>query len=118
MDENDTNDTENPQVKKSEVQIGKVKAYELIKNSIERRMTRSMRTLITKEEVSNNVINSLIVPEADRYKLTAIALKLHRSITLTQSEKNYWQNFSKKEKSYIITGDWQHTLDFTQYQEW
>jgi hypothetical protein len=49
--------------------------------------------------------------------LTSIALKLHQSIELTQSEKNYWQNFSKEEKSFIITGDSQHTLDFTQYQK-
>ena len=38
-------------------------------------------------------------------------LKLHQSITLTPSERQYWQNFSKEEKSYIITGD------FTHYQE-
>ena len=67
--------------------------------------------------MSINAIQALIIPEADKYKLTAIALKLHQSITLTQSEKNYWQNFSKEEKSYIITGDSQHTLDFTQYQQ-
>ena len=93
------------------------KTNELIKNAIERRVTRSMKKLISKEEVSINAINSLIIPEADRYKLTAIALKLHQSITLTESERNYWQNFSKEEKSYIITGDAQQTLDFTQYQQ-
>ena len=78
MDESDTNDMENPQIKKIEVQIGKDKGNELIKNSIERRVTRSMRKLISKEEVSINAINSLIIPKADRYKLTAIALKLHQ----------------------------------------
>ena len=83
VDENDTNDTENLQLKKSEVQIGKNRANELIKNSIEHRVTRSMRKLTSKEEVSINAINYLIIPEADRYKLTAIALKLHQSITLT-----------------------------------
>ena len=114
MVNSDTNDTEKPQ---SEVKNNKHTANELIKNSIERRVTRSMKKLISKEEVSINAINALIIPEADRYKLTAIALKLHQSIKLTQSEKNYWQNFSKEEKSYIITGDSQHTLDFTQYQQ-
>ena len=67
--------------------------------------------------MSINAINCLIIPEADRYKLTAISLKLHQSIPLTQNEKQYWQNFSKEEKLYIITGDSQQTLDFTQYQE-
>ena len=54
-----------------------------------------MKKLISKEEVSINAINALIIPEADRYKLTGIALKLHQSIPLTQSEKQYWQNFSR-----------------------
>jgi hypothetical protein len=101
----------------SEVPIKNQTANELIKNSIERRVTRSMKKLISKEAVSINAINSLIIPETDRYKLTAIAIKLHQSIALTQSEKDYWKNFSKEEKSYIITGDSQLTLDFTQYQE-
>ena len=114
MDNSDASDTEEPQ---SAVKNSKNKANELIKNSTERRVTRSMKKLISKEEVSINAINALIIPEADRYKLTAIALKLHQSIALTQSEKKYWQNFSKEEKSYIITGDSQHTLDFTQYQQ-
>ena len=113
----DKSDTEKQQIAKNEVQSDKHKANELIKNSIKRRVTRSMKKLISKEGVSINAINSLIIPEAGRYKLTAIALKLHQSIQLTQSEKQYWQNFSKEEKSYIITGDSQHTLDFTQYQE-
>ena len=51
-------DTENPQMEKNEVQIGRNKANKLIKNSIERRVTRSMRKLISKEEVSINAINS------------------------------------------------------------
>jgi hypothetical protein len=110
-------DMEERQIANKEVQSDKSRANELIKNSIERRVTRSMKKLISKEEVSINAINALIIPEADRNKLTAIALKLHQSISLTQSEKQYWQNFSKEEKSYIITGDSQHTLDFTQYQE-
>ena len=113
---NEQNDTHYPQIE-SEGPIEKHRANELIKNSIERRVTRSMKRLISKEEVSISAINSLIIPEADRYKLTSIALKLHQSISLTQSEKNYWQNFSKEEKSYIITGDAQQTLDFTQYQQ-
>ena len=76
-----------------------------------------MKKLISREEVLINAINSLIIPEADRNILTAIALKLHQSITRTLSEKNYWQNFSMEEKSYIISGDSQHTLDFIQYQQ-
>jgi hypothetical protein len=116
VNENEGKDIPNSKIK-SEVQIEKHKANELIKNSIERRVTRSMKKLISKEEASINAIQDLIIPEADKYKLTAIALKLHQSIRLTQSEKDYWQNFSKEEKSYIITGDSQHTLDFTQYQQ-
>ena len=116
--EHSDTDTENSSENaNSEVQIKHKKANELIKNSIERRVTRSMKKLISKEAVSINAINSLIIPEADRYKLTAIAIKLHQSIQLTQSEKNYWNNFSKEEKSFIITGDAQQTLDFTQYQQ-
>ena len=71
------NDTENSQIK-SEVPIEKPKANDLIKNSIEHRVTRSMKKLISKEAVSINAINSLIIPEAVRYKLTAIAIKLHQ----------------------------------------
>ena len=37
-------------------------------DSIERRVTRSMKKLISKEEVSINAINALIIPKADRYK--------------------------------------------------
>ena len=91
------------------------KANESIKNSSEQRVTRSLNKLIPNEEVSNNAINALIIPEAGSYNLTAIAIKLHQSIPLTQSERQYCQNFSNEEKSYIITGDSQHTLDFTQY---
>ena len=64
-----------------------------------------MKKWITKEEQSINVINNWIISESDRYKLMAIGLKLHQSIQLTQSEKNYWNNFTKEEKSSIITGD-------------
>jgi hypothetical protein len=117
VDHSDTKNSSESARTDSEVPIKKHTANELIKNSIERRVTRSMKKLISKEEVSINAINALLIPETDRYKLTAIALKLHQSITLTQSERNYWQNFSKEEKSYIITGDSQHTLDFTQYQQ-
>ena len=83
VETSDKSDTQNSQ-NESEVQIKKSNANELIKNSIERRVTRSMRKLISKEEVSINAINSLIIPETDRYKLTSIALKLHQSIQLTQ----------------------------------
>ena len=62
------------QMAKNEVQKDKLRANELIKNSIECRVTGSMKKLISKEEVSINSINSLIIPEAERYKLTAIAL--------------------------------------------
>ena len=65
----DENDTEKPQ---SEVKHNKHTANELIKNSIERRVTRSMKKLISKEEVSINAINALIIPETDRYKLTSL----------------------------------------------
>ena len=67
-------------------------ANELIRNSIERRVTRSMKKLISREEQSINAINTLKIPESDHQ---AIALKLHQSIQLTQSEKKYWNNFSK-----------------------
>ena len=48
-----------------------------IKNSIERRVTCSMKKLITREEQSVNAINSLIIPGSDRYKIRASELKLH-----------------------------------------
>ena len=72
VETSDKSDTQNAQ-NESEVQIKKSKANELIKNSIERRVTRSMNKLISKEEVSINAINSLIIPDTDRYKLTSIA---------------------------------------------
>ena len=43
-------------------------------------------------------------------------MKLHQSIQLTQSEIEYWNIFTKEEKSFIITGDSQLPLDFTKYQ--
>ena len=73
-----------------------------------------MKKFITKVEQSINAINALIIPKTDRYKLTAIALKLYQSIHLTPSEKKYQNNFSNQEKAYTITGDSQQTLDFTQ----
>ena len=48
-----------------------------------------MKKFITKVEQSINAINALIIPKTDRYKLTAIALKLYQSIHLTPSEKKY-----------------------------
>ena len=73
----------------------------VIKNLIKRRVTCSMKKLISAEEQSINAINSLIILEADRYKLIAIALKLQQSIALTQSEQLYWNNFPKQEKAFI-----------------
>ena len=92
---NTDNSSENAKIE-SEVPIKKQTANELIKNSIERRVTRSMKKLISKEEVSINAINALIIPEADRYNLTAIALKLHQSITLTQVKGTIGRTFQKK----------------------
>ena len=46
----------------------------------------------------------------------AIALKLHQSIQLIQNENIFFNNFTKKEKWYIIKGDSQQTLDFAHYQ--
>ena len=83
-------DMEEKQIANKKVPCDKSRANELIKNSIERRVTHSMKKLISKEEVSIHAINTLIIPEADRYKLTAIALKFHQSIPLTQSEKQNW----------------------------
>ena len=113
---NSDGEKNNQKIDQSEVAKCK-KVNELIKNSIERRVTCSKKKFISKEEQSINAINALIIPEADRYKLTAIALKLHQSIQLTQSENKYWSNFSNQEKAYIIAGESQQTLDFTQYQE-
>ena len=39
---------------------------------------------------SINAINALIIPEADRYKLTAIVIKLHQLIPPNQSDRQYW----------------------------
>ena len=55
------NETGNSQIK-SEVPIEKQTANKLIKNSIERRVTRLMKKSISKEAVSINAINSLIIP--------------------------------------------------------
>ena len=72
-----------------------------------------MKKLISKEEQSIKTIDTFIIPESDCYKLTPIVLNLYQSNQLNQSEKKYWNNFSKEEKAFIIAGDWQQTLDFT-----
>lgn len=88
----------------------------VIKNAIEKRVTRSIKKLISAEEVSVNAIDSLIILESDSYKLIAITLKIHQSIQITQSEKIYWNNFTREEKSFIITDDSQLPLYFTKYK--
>ena len=58
VDHNDTGNNSENAKSDSEVPIKKHTANELIKNSIERRVTRSMKKLISKEEVSINAINN------------------------------------------------------------
>ncbi len=91
---------------------------EEIKESIERRITRSMSNELKTKHVTQAIaiINNLIVPASEKVKLKMIAQKLYQSIQLTQEEKNYWNSFSNCEKSYILTGDSAQSLDFTEYQ--
>ena len=91
----------------------------LIKNSIEKRITRSMANkLLMKKQSSQSIvaINNLIIPELTKLKLKTIANKLYHSVKLTQEENTFWNSFSNTEKSYILTGDSQVSLDFTEYQ--
>jgi hypothetical protein len=62
------------------------------------------------------VINNLIIPGSEKLKLKTIAQKIYQSIQLTLAETSFWNSFSNSEKSYILTGNSAHTLDFTECQ--
>ena len=62
------------------------------------------------------VINNLIILDSEKLKLKTIAKKIYQSIQLTIEETSFWNSFFSSEKSYILTGDSAHTLDFTKYQ--
>jgi hypothetical protein len=49
--------------------------------------------------------------------LKTIADKILQSVPLSQSKNIFWNSFSNSEKSHILTGDSQCSLDFTLYQE-
>ena len=50
-------------------------------------------------------------------KLKTIARKIIQSLPLSQSEIIFWNSFPNTEKSHILTGDSQCSLDFNLYQE-
>ena len=61
-------------------------------------------------------INNLIIPEEEKVTLKSIAFKLFHSIQLSQEESILWNSFSNCERSYLLTGDSQSPIDFTEYQ--
>ena len=92
---------------------------EEIKYRIEQRMTRSMTNQNKEKQAAQAiaVINNLIIPDSEKYKLKTIAKKIYQSIQLTKEETSFWNSFPNSEKSYILTGDTAHALDFTEYQK-
>ncbi len=63
------------------------------------------------------VINNLIIPDSEKYKLKKITKKIYQSFQLTKEETLFWNSFLNSEKSYILTDDTSQTLDFTEYQK-
>ncbi len=63
------------------------------------------------------IINSLIIPDSEKYLLKTIAKKIYQSIKLTSEDALFWNSSPNSEKSYILTGDSAQTLDFTEYQK-
>jgi hypothetical protein len=61
-------------------------------------------------------INNLIIPEIEKLKLKTMAIKIYHSVNLTQEEKVFWNSFPNSEKWYILTGDTESSLNFTEYQ--
>ncbi len=92
---------------------------EEMKENIERRITRSMSDKLKTKHVAQAIaiIKNLIIPTSEKMKLKTIAQKLYQSVKLTQEETSYWNSFSNSEKSYILTGDSEQSLDFTEYQK-
>jgi hypothetical protein len=92
---------------------------EQIKTSIERRTTRSMAKQNKEKQAAQAIviINSLIIPDSEKYKLKTIATQIYQSIKLTSEEASFWNSFPNSEKSYILTGYSAQTLDFTEYQK-
>ena len=91
----------------------------LIKEAIEKRITRSMTNKLMKKHSYQAIatINNLIIPEEEKVTLKSIAFKLFHSIQLSQEESIFWNSFSNCERSYLLTGDSQSPIDFTEYQE-
>ena len=93
---------------------------ELIKAAIEKRITRSRTNKLLMEKQNSRsitAINNLIIPELTKLKLKTIANKLYHSVKLSREEQVFWNSFPNSEKSYILTGDSQISLDFTEYQD-
>jgi hypothetical protein len=87
---------------------------EEIKSRIEKRITRSMANQNKQQtEQAIAVINNLIIPNSEKLKLKTIAKKIYQFIQLTKEEASFWNSFPNTDKSYILTGDTAHTLDFT-----
>jgi hypothetical protein len=100
-----------------ELKNGEEKAEnELIKIAIEKQITRSLTHKLSSDN-SKQAINNLIVPKHIKLKLKTISSKICQSIVLSGSENSFWNLFPNSEKSYILTGDSQCSLDFTECQE-
>jgi hypothetical protein len=91
---------------------------EKIKSRIEKQITRSMANQNKQQiEQAIAVINHFIIPNSEKLKLKTIAKKIYQFIQQTKEEASFWNSFPNTEKSYILTGDTAHTIDFTEYQD-
>jgi hypothetical protein len=73
---------------------------EKIKTSIEQRITRSMAKHNAEQKAAQAiaVINNLIIPDSEKYKLKVIAKKIYQSTKLTNEEASFWNSFPNSEK--------------------
>jgi hypothetical protein len=51
----------------------------------------------------------------EKFKLKTMVKKMYDSVQITREESLFWNLPSSCEKSYILNGDSQITLDFTEY---
>ena len=96
---------------KEEMLRNKAIQKDLIKNSIEKRVTRSM----SKNETSNSKLNqqqsaifaigNLIISDSEKLTLWMIVWKIHQYLPLSQEEHIYWNSFEPKERNFLLTGD-------------
>ena len=89
----------------------KTEEKNLIKNSIEKRVTRSMTkkdapiSSLNQQQNAIFAIGNLIISDSEKLKLWLIVWKIHQYLPLSQEEQCHWNSFAPKERNFLLTGD-------------